>query len=73
MTGCGRFWLAKVGEQPFLSPPHIWGFLQISPLQLLTRKVRVKFDNGRWCTGEVKQYDKEKGQHSVYFSYEPVY
>eukprot|EP01043_Picozoa_sp_COSAG02_P036068 COSAG02_NODE_2621_length_8402_cov_12.631218_5_plen_534_part_00 len=44
----------------------------INPLQMLTKKVRVKFENGRWYTGVVREYDKEKGQHSVYFSYDQV-
>jgi hypothetical protein len=35
---------------------------------LVGRKVKVKFDTGSWYTGQVNDY--QKGEHSVYFSYD---
>jgi hypothetical protein len=41
---------------------------QINPEDLVGRKVKVKFDTGSWYTGQVNDY--QKGEHSVYFSYD---
>ena len=39
-------------------------------LSMLRKKIKVKFDNGQWYTGEVRSY--LNGEHKVYYPYDQL-
>jgi hypothetical protein len=43
---------------------------KVTPSYLVKKKIKVRFEDGKWYTGEVRSY--KKPVHSVYFSYDNI-
>ena len=41
---------------------------KVTPSDLVNNRIKVRFENGKWYTGEVRSY--KQPVHSVYFSYD---